>query len=426
MFSFLRGIFHWLYEGMAMSVRAIAGFRTRAVLTTLGITIGIFSITFIFTLVNTLQYVVSKNLAELGNTVMFVHHWPWMDGGDNWYKYFNRPKASYSDFVKLKTNLEDVEGVAYQITRSNVAIKATNGKNVQNITTMGVSHDYNNIIVFGMQDGRYFTPHEIEAGRNVCLIGVNIAQGLFGEGPYVGQNVRIRGRQFRVLGVMDKQGINAFGGSRDDIMVMPYTVMTQMVNSSSRQVDKVISIKANSYDLLDKVQGNVIGLVRQVRGLKPGKEDNFSINRQEMLMAGLQSFFSVLRNGGIVISLFSLLVGGFGIANIMFVSVRERTSEIGVQKALGATKGFIQLQFLLEAITLCVAGGLLGILAMLGVAGSAQLILNAFTDWGITVSIVASDLVMGVIISILIGLVSGFVPAYTAANMDPVEAIRQQ
>jgi putative ABC transport system permease protein len=414
-----------ILEALRLSWRALSSYRTRALLTMLGISIGIFSITFIFTLVNTLQYAISKNLAELGNTVMFVHHWPWMDSGDNWYKYFNRPKVSYADYSRLKNNLQRVVGVDYQIRRSGINIKGPNGKSVQMATVMGVTYDYNVINVFNMEDGRFFTETEVEGARPVCVVGYSIAEALFGQGPYVGQTLKFRGRQLRVIGVMEKQGSNPFGGSRDEVLLIPYTTATTMLNANSRQVDKVIAVKAEKYEELDQVEGDVIGQIRKARGIKPSVENNFAINRQEMLMTGLQNIFSTIRTGGIIISIFSLLVGGFGIANIMFVSVKERTSEIGVQRALGSTKAFILAQFLFESVMLCVMGGLAGMAFMLVVSGLAQVFLDQI-GMLVTVQVIPGDLVLGVVISIVIGLIAGFLPANTAANLDPVEAIRQQ
>jgi len=175
--------------------------------------------------------------------------------------------------------------------------------------------------------------------------------------------------------------------------------------------------------IMDRVEGDVMGLLRQIRSLRPEKEDNFSINKQEMLMEQLQSIFGALNVGGAIISIFSLLVGGFGIANIMFVSVKERTNEIGIQKALGAKQNFILMQFLIEAILLCLGGGLLGILMVFGIATIAQYIMDYF-ELGLAIVMAARDVIIGIGISIAIGLISGFLPAYFAAKLDPVEAMR--
>jgi putative ABC transport system permease protein len=234
----------------------------------------------------------------------------------------------------------------------------------------------------------------------------------------------MRGGELVVIGVMAKAGINLFGGSADEDILIPYPLMTRLYNMNERAIDKVIAVKAADYSRVDAVESQIVGQMRISRGLRPGTEDDFAINKQESLMQNLDDLFGYLNTGGVVISLLSLLVGGFGIANIMFVSVRERTREIGIQKSLGATRGFILSQFLLEAIALCVFGGLLGFVLLFIVAGLAQLAVSAM-DLGLSVVIAPGDLVLGLVLSVAIGIISGLVPSLMAARMDPVVAMRQ-
>jgi len=411
-------------EAVRMAFRSIFGHKLRTFLTMLGITIGIFSITFIFTMVNSMQTSVTANLSSLGNTVLYVHNWPWKDNSEDWFKYFNRPKVDYTDFQKLKQNLENVEAVNIQATKDGVTLKAEDGKALEGVTVLGITYDFRKLNGLDIGKGRYFTESEIVSGRKNCIIGYNIAMNLFPSGNALGQHIRVKGKQLLIIGIMAKQGsADLFGGSNDDRVAIPYATFAGIYNTNRRSVDKVISIKATSYEKLPNVEADVIGILRAHRGIKPGQEENFSINKQEALMEQLEGIFGALNIGGSIISLFSLLVGGFGIANIMFVTVKERTTEIGVQKALGSTNAFILLQFLTEAVILCLMGGLMGILMVFGLASIGQLISNSM-DLGLSIVIDPKDVMTSLMISAFIGIISGFLPAWNASRLNPVDAIR--
>lgn len=411
-------------EAVRIAFRSLRSYRLRALLTMLGISIGIFAITIVFTLVNSMQYSVGKNLSALGNTVLFVHNWPWKDNSDDWYKYYNRPKMSYSDFEKLKNNLEKVDGAAFHASK-NGAVVRTKKRVAEGITVRGVTYDYRLMQNFEFARGRYFTRYETEAGRNVCILGDYLARSLFDAGPYIGQKVTVKGRPFTVVGVLEEQGKNLFGENQDEFFVTTYPAFSRVYDVSSRRVDKLVIVRAASHEVLPEVESNVVALVRLNRGLKPGTEDNFSINKQETLMEQLNSIFEKLNIGGSIISLFSLLIGGFGIANIMFVSVKERTKEIGIQKALGATRGFILAQFLAEAALLCILGGLLG-LALLFLTAWGVGALTRAIGVGLEIVIAPQDLLLAVGLSAAIGIVSGLAPSLLAARMNPVDAIRSK
>lgn len=389
----------------------------------LGITIGIFAITIIFTLVNTLESAIAGNLAKLGNTVMFVHNWPWAQNDDDWFKYIGRPKMSYNDYRWLRDNLENVDAVTYEISTNDQTVKA--GKNtIEGVELQGVTHE--NIVVFPreFQEGRYFSPIEVEAGRNVCIIGAKIAEILFEGDAAVGRDVTVRGKRLRVIGVFKKEGENPLGRSSDQLFMMPYPIMQRMFNERNRGVDKLVSVRAVSYEMVPKVENDIIGIMRRARSLKPKQEDDFSINKQEMLIESLGNIMKYLRIGGGFISVLALIVGGIGIANIMFVSVKERTREIGIQKALGARKPFILSQFLYEAVILCIIGGLMGIALTGGFAFLAQVIIDNI-GMAVEVTVKAGDVILGIFISVVIGLAFGFLPAYFASKLDPVEAMRK-
>jgi putative ABC transport system permease protein len=410
-------------ESFTIAWNAISANRFRAFLTMLGISIGIFAITLIGTMVHSLESAITRNLSALGNTVMYIHHWPWKDNSSDWYRFMNRPKVSYRDFEYLQTNIPGTL-IAYEMTRGGQKVKV--GKNsLENVSLKGVTWEYQSINDFQFQQGRYFTPIESSAGRLVCLLGFNVAKELFSGSNPVGQFVVLAGQKIQVVGVVEKQGSGIFGDSFDDRMVVPYPLMARIFNEQSRSGDRLITVKANSYEDVPRLEDEVRGWIRAARGLKPSMEDNFAINKQEMLMTQLDSIFSSLRIGGVFISILSILVGGFGIANIMFVSVKERTHEIGIQKSLGATREFILLQFLQESVLLCIAGGIIGIILLFIMSGLGQLIINKI-EFDFKILISWTDLIYGIILSVAIGIISGFSPSWVAAKMDPVEAMRSR
>lgn len=410
-------------EGMRIGLRSLRANRLRSLLTMLGVSIGIFAITIIFTLVNSLTFSLNKNLSELGNTVLFVHHFPWTnDAMSNWQQYVQRPMATYNEFLRLKNNLEHVDGVAYEARIGWQTIK--NGKlEVNPVAIRSITYDYFLINSMEIAQGRPFNEVEVDGGRAVCVIGSNVAEQLFPYGSALDKEVEIKGKPVRVVGVTAKAGTSVFGSSPDDIVFVPYSFGLRLFDMRSKRMDKMIAVKVSNSKWLDRVEDDIIGLMRSARGLRPRADNNFEINRPEMLMNLFASATDYLRIGGIFISIFSIIVGGFGIGNIMFSTVKERTFEIGVQKALGATRRFILFQFLFESVMLCLLGGLLGLLINYGVTLLLQFAIEQ-VGAGFTVVTSWTSLAFGVIISVAIGLISGIIPASIASRMDPVESMR--
>ena len=416
-------VFQFIIEGIKIALEAIRTSKLRAFLTMLGVATGIFAITSILTMVNSLERSITDNLSSLGNTTLFVHHWPWKDNSQDWYKYFNRPQVSYQDFQRLKQKLDGVSGVSFQATFSGQVVKA-GGQSVEQTTVNGVTYDMAAISSLEFEEGRYFSEVEDQVGSSVCLLGYNIAEGLFPGKPALGDYVRLRGKRLRVVGIIKKQGGLPFGPSSiDDQVFVPYRVAASMYNLTRRSVDKVITVKALSYDNLDYVENEIIGIVRTSRGLKPNQENNFAINKQESLMEMIGAFFAVLKGGGYIISFFSILIGAFSIGMIMYISVRERTNEIGIQKALGATRPFILFQFLAESVIICLLGGAMGLALVYGVAATAQQIMESM-NIDMNIAVTAHEVSLGLRFAVITGLVSGLIPATIAATMDPVQAIR--
>ena len=415
----------FLWEGFRIAWQAINAKKTRSFLTTLGVAMGIFAITGILTMVNSMQTSVSQGLASLGNTTMFVHHFPWADRGDDWYKYFNRPKVSYKDYQRLKAQLRNVEGVTFDVTVRGQSAMAE-GKEMSNITVTGSTEDFAVIGDLDLKEGRDFSQMEHHLGSAVCIVGSNVAKNLYGEDKsLIGERIRVGSKRLTIIGVMNPQGSSFFGPpSADEQVFMPYKMVARMFNMYQRNVEKVISIKASAYEQVDEVEAETIGIIRAARGLKPKTENNFSINKQETLMNQFDKVFGYLDIGGQVISIFSILIAVFSIGMIMYIAVRERTKEIGVQKALGSTRGFILYQFMTESLLICLAGGLLGLLLVFLIG---KLITFFLTAMGLSMGVyfALGDMLLGIGLSLGIGLLSGIIPAGIAASLDPVIAIRQ-
>lgn len=411
----------FLAEGIKFAVHAIRGNKLRSFLTMLGVATGIFAITSILTMVNSMQSSITENLSALGNTTLFVHNWPWTDSGEDWFKYWNRPKVSYKDYQKLKQNLNGVEGVGYQVTVGGRTAKYK-AQDIGGIEIVGTTPDMEVIFGFDFEEGRSFAGIEYQLGSYTCIIAADVKEGLFPDQSAIGKKIRVGGKQLTIIGVLKKVGV-PIGPRDDDNIYVPYKTASRMYNLNRRWIDKVVAIKVSNYEDMGYVENETIGVMRASRGLKPRMEDNFSINKQESLMNEINKVFGYLELGGIVISIFSVLIGGFSIGNIMYISVRERTNEIGIQKALGSNQAFILYQFLTEAIIICLLGGLLGLVGVYGLTALVQVIINS-ADLPLKVFVSAQDVTLAMGLSGGIGLISGFIPAFLAAIVDPVVAIR--
>ena len=285
---------------------------------------------------------------------------------------------------------------------------------------LGTTYDYNKIWTFELAQGRYFTESEMNAGRPYCIIGADIAEGLFMPGEeVVGQRITISGQKLNVIGVFEKVGESLVGQSYDKMVIVPFKKVRTVVNTD-RNESNVIMASAKEGITVAQLKDELTGIMRSVRRLRPGADDNFALNDPSLISNQLDSLFGALGIMGTIIGMFSILVGGFGIANIMFVSVRERTNEIGIQKALGAKNFIILSQFLTESVVLCLLGGVAGLVL---VALGAYIAAVAF-EFDIFLSV--GNVVLGLLLSAGIGLISGLIPAWMAARLNPVDAIRMQ
>jgi putative ABC transport system permease protein len=287
---------------------------------------------------------------------------------------------------------------------------------VDNVGVMGVSQDFDKVSKFELSDGRYFSPIESNSGKNVAIIGADIATSLFQEATAIGQKIKIFGRNIEVIGVTKKEGDDFFGNSNDKVVMLPISYCRNMVDLN--EVGTCIIVKAKPLVSNQQLIDELTGIMRSIRKLKPTAEDNFAINETSIITKSFDSLFAVIGTVGWIIGGFSLLVGGFGIANIMFVSVKERTSIIGIQKALGAKNYFIMLQFLFEAVFLSLIGGIVGLLIVIILA----VLVTLTTSFHLIIT--PGNVFLGIGVSAIIGLISGIIPAYSASRLDPVEAMR--
>lgn len=405
-------------ESFFFAWSALNASRLRTFLSLLGITIGIFSIITVFTIVDSLEHNLKTGIQELGDNVVYIHKWPWEFKEDfPWWKYMNRPVPTVKEFERLNGKVNTAQAMAFHVAgRKPVKYKSNT---IDNVTITGGSYEYDRITNFDIAEGRYFTESESNAGRNTCLIGSTIAEALFlnGENP-LGKNIKIGGIKLQVIGVFKKQGESLLGNSTDAQILVPVNFIRNHVDIRSENLDPYIAVKAKDGIANDQMKDELRGLMRGLRQLSPETEDDFALNETKVISQGFDGLFSVVGLAGWIIGGFSILVGGFGIANIMFVSVKERTSLIGIQKSLGAKNYFILMQFLFESVFLSLIGGLMGLLLI-------WLLTLAIGDSvGMDIFLSQSNVILGVTISFLIGIISGFVPAYSASQLDPVEAIR--
>jgi putative ABC transport system permease protein len=411
-----------IFESLRFAFNELRVNLLRTILSLLGVTIGIFAIIAVLTVVDSLENSIRASLAFIGDNVIRVDQFPWdFDDPDYpWWKYMRRPQASYDEFEFLSENLsQDIyTGICIFAARENVTLKYESSSYGGTIL-LGSTYGYSDVYEVPIEKGRYFSPSEINFGSNVTILGAEIATSLFGDRYPVGKEIKIRGLKFVVIGVMKKQGENLIDTpSNDEFCLIPYSGFRKLYYSGPRWgIASIIAVKGTEKDVgLITLENEMRGLLRIKRGIRPIEEDSFALNRPEAFADLISNVFDVIGMAGWVIGSFSILVGGFGIANIMFVSVKERTHIIGIQKSLGAKNYFILFEFLFEAIFLSILGGSIGLLFVYLVTyvptGNLDLVLSF------------KNIILGLGVSSVIGTVSGIVPAALAARLDPVIAIR--
>ena len=411
-------IFRLIAESFWFAADALRQNKLRTMLSLLGITIGIFTIISVFSAVDTLRNKLQSSVDKLGSNTIFIQKWPWVFSDSfPWWKYVNRPEPSIRDFAALEDRLDDIQGISFEASASNRIIKYRSNS-VEGVGLNAASQGYNKTWNLDFQEGRYFTESEGKSGAPLVILGADIAEGLFSGDPAVGKQIKVMGRRLTVVGVFKKEGEDMLGMSQDKNILIPLNLARSLFDIENENYGPTITVRGKENVSLEEVESELQGLMRSIHRLKPGAEDDFSLNKATLLSNQLDIMFKMVNIAGWVIGGFSILVGGFGIANIMFVSVKERTNIIGIQKSLGAKNYFILLQFMFEAIALCLLGGALGLFLV-------YMITVAFTYMmDVKIILDMNNIITGISISVIIGAISGFWPAYAASRLDPVEAIR--
>lgn len=355
--------------------------------------------------------------------MLYLQKFSWAsDPGQNWFKYLRRPNVDYDDFTALSDYSQLASLVVYSAYIGNKTVKFRSSS-VENVEYVAVTTGYDQIFNINLEKGRFFSPTEYYFGANKAVLGHEVASGLFGPNiDPIGKKVKIGGRNVEIIGVIEKEGESLVNiNNYDEVSLIPYEYGRKIANlkSNSPFGNSTVAIKARPNIKLDALRDELTGIMRAERRLAPMADDDFSLNELSLLTKILDGFFGVLNLLGIVVGGFAMFVGMFSVANIMFVSVKERTNIIGVKKALGAKKFVILTEFLIESVILCIIGGAIGLLLVLLIVN----ILSGIIDFELFLS--AKNIVVGISVSIIVGIVSGFIPALQASNMDPVEAIRQ-
>ena len=409
-------LLHLLKESLYFAFNSLIVNKLRTFLSLLGITIGIFAIISVFTVIDSMESSIRNSIAKLGDNVVYVQKWPWVMKGDfKWWDYMNRPVPKLNEKIELLRRSHLARAGAFMVsTRKNIQYK---DNSAENIDIVCATHDYEDIWSFEIAKGRYFSPFESSSGKNKAIIGAVIAEKLFPDTNPLGKTIKIMGAKVSIIGVYKKEGSDPFGMSSDEQISIPINFARTIFDIKNERMNPMIMVKSksgiSSNDLIDELRG----IMRSLRRIKPTEEDDFALNQSSLISQGFDSIFGVLDVTGIIIGGFSILVGGFGIANIMFVSVKEQTKLIGIQKALGAKNYFILLQFLYESVILTLLGGFLGLFIIY----IGTLVISASFDMDF--SLTTGNIITGMLISVTIGIVSGIVPAYKASHLNPVEAI---
>ncbi len=404
-------------HSLMMALQQLRMNKVRTFLSLLGVTIGIFCVVSVFTLTKSLEMNVKDQMSAIGNRVIFIQRWPWGGARGNWWKYVQRPSARYVEFQQLEARVHNAGAMAYFYTVSNKTV-AYGDAYMKGVGMYGLTSGFDKIQDVHIAAGRFFSNTETAGNGMTIILGANIWQGLFPTASAALQKkVTLEGIPFTVIGVLKVYGNNMIGGfDYDNSVLLPYRAALKIASDKDR--DPTIIVQPSPNESVAGLKEELRGAMRAIRHLKPRQDDNFALNEMSMMADSTEKIFGSLNLGGMLIGIFALIVGAFGIANIMFVTVKERTSIIGLKKAVGARRSAILQEFLLEAVILCLIGGILGLILVYIVTQAISS--SVFFKVYMTMDII----LFGLIVSVVTGIVAGVVPALSASKLDPVVAIR--
>lgn len=408
--------FRLLSESFRFAMNALRNNKLRTLLSLLGVTIGIFSIIAVLAAVDSLDRKITKDLSSLDKNTIYLMRMSFGPSEIPEWKREQFPNVKYDEYIYMKGAMTNTDQMGYQIFTKRESIKYESNT-VTDVNIVPVSHEFIDIQGLEFEKGRFYTESEANSAAPVAVIGKEIAESLFQDSDPIGKNIRLYGQRFNVIGVLKKEGSGMFGNN-DASAFIPVNFVRQRYGDNNKSLVTVIIFKPESGVDMDAYKAEITQKLRSFRGVKAGEIDNFFINVFSGFTDLIDGIISKMRWGGVLISIFSFLVGGFGVANIMFVSVKERTNLIGIQKSLGAKNRFILFQFLFEAIILCVIGGIIGLL----IVWLLSKLLTNLLDFEFVLGF--WNILIGFGLSVIVGLISGILPAISASNLDPVEAIR--
>jgi putative ABC transport system permease protein len=403
-----------LSEGFSIAWAALWANKMRAFLTTFGIVIGIVSVTTMATLIDGVNRGFESSVNMLGQNVLYVQKWPWSFGANyNWWDYINRKEVEVGYAERLQDMSQTASAVSAIMYRTDAV--RFESESVERIDIRGVSPSYIRTGNIEIANGRFFSEEENRSARMVAVIGHAVSQALFDQRDPVGRTVRMGGQRFEVIGVMEEQG-NFLGlESFDNQFIIPIQAFGRMYGFRG---GVQLQVKFDNEILLEEGEYEIEGLMRRIRRLEPGEPNDFAINKLDMFREQFKVMTTAIYGIGFFLTALSLFVGGIGVMNIMFVSVKERTKEVGIRKAIGAKSREILFQFLVESVVICTFGGIIGIVLSVGTTALVNSFFVAYLDWG--------TVFQALIICTITGVVFGFLPAYKAAKADPIESLRYE
>lgn len=410
----MKHLFHEWFEAVRMALLALRANKLRSLLTTLGIVIGIVSVTAMFTTINGIEQGFDRSLAMLGQNVLHVERWPWNQEGGEWWEFINRPRIQEDLAEDIRARSRLAAAVAPVANAGQQA--EYQDRVINDVRLQGSDPTITDIQEIELAGGRYYTELDAQVARNVAVIGADVAEELFPIAEPVGKEIRVGGHRMLVIGVLERQGMFLGIFSFDNQIHMPLSTFEKLFGIRHRSLS--IQVKAPSEQMMDRVEDEVTGIVRSARGLGPSEENDFAINRQEAFRAQFATMKAAIYGVGLFLTALALLVGGIGVMNIMFVSIKERTREIGIRKAVGARYYSILAQFLTESVLITLLGGAIGI----GISAGITEIINEY----FTARMSASTIGLAFGICGAVGIIFGFIPARSAARSDPVEALRYE